>query len=141
MRNAFLRKGAPLVALLLAGILLLVFGIHLLRRNVDRYIETTAVLTWVSDSPISHVARVGYAVDGRTFNDIPLEGVATDAAVGDEVVIYYDPDDPSVIESQSGSGSARYCLFFGVLLTAYAGLCIVRSRKTLFVRQVKTDQA
>lgn len=138
MKNAFLRRGAPLVALLLVGVLLLGFGFYLLRRNVDRFVETRAVVTSVSGSSLTRSARVSYTVDGRIYADILLEGVAADAEAGAEIPVYYDPDDPSVIESAGGSDGARWCLLFGALLTVYAVLSIARNHKTLFIRQVRT---
>ena len=54
---------------------------------------------------------------------------------GREVIIYYDPQDPSQIESQGGSSASRFSLLLGVVLTIYAGLALYRNRRTLFAKK------
>ena len=80
-------------------------------------------------------AYVDYTADGRRYEGVLLGRAAADDEVGREVVVYYDPEDPSVIESQGGSSLAGLALLIGVLLTICAALRIFRDRRTIFVRK------
>ncbi len=137
MKNEFLRKPAGLIALLLLGVFLLIFGFHMLTQNVGRYIETTAVISKIEGVSILSKAYVSYTVDGRLYEDIPIGSPSSIDQVGTELPIYYDPDDPTVIESQGGSSFAKCALLLGALLIVYTIITTGRNRKTLCVRPVK----
>ncbi len=140
MKNEYRRKPAAVFALLIVGVILVVLGFFLLSRNVGRYVETTAAITKVEGTAFFRSVSVSYTVDGRLYENVPIGSGSADDVVGAETVVYYDPEDPSVIESQSGSAPARYCLLFGALMTTYGILALVRNRKTIFVRPVGTKK-
>ncbi len=132
------RSPALLFGLLAAGLALVVFGAYLLRQNVGTYLETTAVITKIDSAPLFSNVYVSYTADGRLYEDVPLRSRAADDEIGRELVVYYDPEDPSVIESQGGSAASQYALLIGGLLAIYALISILRSRRTLFVKRRKT---
>ncbi len=134
-KNGILSKSLSQIAILLAGLVLLGFGIHLLKQNIDVYVETTAVITRVDYVPVFSKVFVEYTVDGKLYEDVPLGSYVTGDTEGKEVIIYYDPEDPSVIESQGGSTPSKFCILLGVVLTVYGVLGIYRNRRTIFAKK------
>ena len=137
MKNEALQKLVTMIVLLLAGIFLLGIGIHLLTQNLGSYVETTATITRVEGISILSKAYVSYTADGKLYEDVPLSSMAATDRVGTELIIYYDPDDPAVIEPQGGSNWAKYSTMLGAVLIIYSVVTVVRNRKTLFAAPAK----
>ena len=140
MSKETMNKPVVMIAMLVIGLVLLGFGIHLLKQNVSSYIETTAVITRVDYIPVFSKVFVEYTVDGKLYEDIPLGSYVTGDTEGKEVIIYYDPEDPTVIESQGGSTPSKFCILFGVVMTIYGFLSIYRNRRTLFLKKAYTKK-
>lgn len=130
MKNETRKPQLKVVAVLVLGVALLAFGIYLMTANLNRYVETTATITKVEGLFITQKVSVSYTVDGRLYEDIPLGSYASGDKEGNEVTIYYDPEDPSVIEAQGGSTWAKYSTLLGAVLITYSIVTLLRMRKS-----------
>lgn len=92
-----------------AGILLIIFGIavFVINNKNQNYIKTDAIVTNVelleeettdldgNTVEAKYNVDIKYSVEGKEYNE-KLEDVSK-SNVGDKIIIYYNPDDPSQI--------------------------------------------
>lgn len=119
------------VGLLIVGLGFIVFSIIGL-RNADTFLPTTATIESIEktyeaqdqdDSDVYEV-MVSYTVDGKEYvSDLGV--MKDDYAVGKQIDIIYDPEDPSVITLPGKTGSIIF-IAIGAVAAALAVFMILR---------------
>lgn len=105
-----LRNSGPARFFVPAGLLIIIVGIILLCMRTDNYIATTGRITSVTegvydDESGSTQYDVGftYTVDGKEYTG-EFYNMGGSFAVGDEIKVCYDPEDPTKTSASTVSG-------------------------------------
>ena len=111
------------------GIILIVFGIILMGFKTDAYLEAVGKVTSVTkdinaENTTVYDVAFTYTVDGREYAGV-FEDHTDKPSEGDEIKVYYNPEDPSQItDSKLGGiiapvmiGVGALALIFGVFRT------------------------
>jgi len=106
--------------------------------------ETTAIITEISisrnrDGDVTHTTYVKFFVGGKVYNGI-LGEWRSGMAVGQDVTIYYDPDNPHIFHSGGVSIIALIMVPLGAIffLIGFIPLC-VQSRHKFHKNKLLTD--
>lgn len=97
----------------------------LLNQPKANYVKTTAVIVDIVEEEtydseegrrIDYTYYIDYTAGGQEFKHVLLDFSSGNYTLGQEVEIYYDPDDPKVFRSKTG----RAAIYTGIL--AFAAL-------------------
>ena len=96
----FMRNSGPARFFVPAGIILIVFGILTLGFNTDNFEKTVGTITSVTEVPRTDTDEAAqydvgfrYTVDGREY-DGTFPNLGGKFAVGGDIDVFYDPDNP-----------------------------------------------
>ncbi len=96
----FMRNSGPARFFVPAGIILIVFGILTLGFNTDNFEKTVGTITSVTEVPrtdtdeaVQYDVGFRYTVDGREY-DGTFPNLGGKFAVGGDIDVFYDPDNP-----------------------------------------------
>ncbi len=121
MLNKTISKFFPL-ALVIIGIIVIVFSIHSLNRQ-DDFLPAKGVIQDIQEyeeidtdggTDSTYEVTVEYTVDGKTYTSV-MGDYENGYEVGKEIDILYDPQDPNVIVSK-GKGPFYYFIGAGVFV-------------------------
>ena len=127
----FMRNTGPARFFVPLGIALIVFGILMLVFNNDSYLETVGKVKEVVETLNSENAKVyditfKFTVDGTEYEDT-FDEQPKEYKVGDDIKVYYDPEDPTRTSSSKTGilppiliGLGALALVAGVLMTVKA---------------------
>ena len=134
------------IALLIIGILSLVFGIYLQTKANDLpedAIELTATITSFQteeSAPYQSTATlVTYAVNGRVYQDIPLGQYEASWKIGDTVNICCNSSDPSHIWTRTMQYRGIFFMFFSASFLIVAIYKLLQFRKIKGINEHETD--
>lgn len=134
---SFARESSLARFLILAGVILVVFGFIWLRiaDNTKDYVKTKAVVTRAElyeaaydDGDTHHEATydvfVRYTADGKEY-ETEL-GILSGRSAGDEMTIAYDPGDPERIIEPTGYVPPIVCITLGAASVAGGAVSIAK---------------
>lgn len=130
----FMRNTGPARFFLPIGIILIAVGIFLMTRNMDSYVETVGKVTEVYETRNQENSKVydvtfTFTVDGKEYTGTFGEQ-SKEPKVGDEIKVFYDPDDPTqTTDSKLGGFVAPIMIGVGVLALAFALFKTVKAFK------------
>lgn len=138
------RDTGPLRFLLPVGIVLIIFGIFMLKLTPQKYEQTTGTITAVTETldTTDDVTRTvydvefDYTVDGKVYHS-SFSGLSDRPAEGDRITVYYDPADPSRISNTKSTG------LIGIILIIIGVICIaggIFSAVKLFGKSRRLDE-
>lgn len=140
----FMRNTGPARFLVPFGLMLLIFGIVLLGFKTDKYVESvgkvTAVTEGIYDSENNeqqYDVEFTYNVDGKGYSG-SFVNAGSNYAVGDDIKVFYDPDDPSKASSSKAGG------FLAPIMIALGALAIgfgIFSTVKAFKKSKELDEA
>ena len=95
----FLRNTGPARFFVPLGIVLIIFGILMMVFKTDNYLETVGTVTEVvetlnAENNKAYDVSVSFTVDGKTYDCIFSEQTK-EYKKGDEIKVFYDPEDPA----------------------------------------------
>ncbi|MBO4847815.1 MAG: DUF3592 domain-containing protein [Clostridia bacterium] len=139
-----LRNSGPARVLVPMGIILIIFGIILLGFNTDKYVETVGRITSVTEGDYDqdnnqqqYDVNFSYTVDGKEY-DSTFPNLTGKFNVGDEIKVFYDPDEPTkVTNSKAGGFIGPIAIALGALA---AGFGIYKTVKA-FRKSRELDEA
>ncbi|MCR5611644.1 MAG: DUF3592 domain-containing protein [Clostridiales bacterium] len=106
-----MRNTGPARFLVPAGLILIIFGIILLGIKMDNYAETVGKVTDVQQY-IDHTGEdeqtlfdvsFDYTVEGIKYSGC-FDGIGKSYNVGDEIKVFYDPENPHKTTNSKGAG-------------------------------------
>ncbi|MBQ2111214.1 MAG: DUF3592 domain-containing protein [Clostridia bacterium] len=108
----FMRNTGPARFLIPAGLILIIFGLILIGFKTDNYAETVGKVTAVQqyidntgeDRQTVFDVSFDYTVDGKQYSG-SFNGIGTSYNVGDEIKVFYDPEDPDKTTNSKGAGT------------------------------------
>lgn len=134
---ALFRKVAALrfyAALILVGLLFVVFGGIGLFLPKGETVETEATITYISEryydpASESEYAKVyvTYEANGVVYPDVLYPGYDSFMKPGDKLTILYDPADPTVIQSPGGEIAVLIVVIVGVIAVVAGTVMLVRT--------------
>lgn len=90
----------------LASIIILVLSlIGIFKKDVD-YQETTGIIKHIEEEydpaqeDYEYKVYIDYLVKNKKYQDILYPSYNSSMKVNDEVIVYYDPDDPKLIQAE-----------------------------------------
>lgn len=100
----FMRNTGPARFLIPIGLILIIFGIILIGFKTDDYVETVGKVTSVEqyidhtgeDTQTVYDVNFDYTVDGKQYSG-SFDGIGKSYKVGDEIKVFYDPEEPQKI--------------------------------------------
>ena len=106
-----MRNTGPARFLIPAGLISIIFGIILLCFKTDNYMETVGKVTNVrqyidntgEETQTLYDVSFNYTVDGKQYSG-SFDGLGSAGNVGDEIKVFYDPDDPEHITNTKAGG-------------------------------------
>ena len=120
----FAKNTGPARMLVPIGVILIIFGIILLSFNSGSFLKTTGTITAVTeagyeDDVLQYDVDFTYTVDGEEHRN-SLSDLPGPFAVGDEIDVYYDPENPEkVANSKLGGILAPLFIVAGVAATGF----------------------
>ena len=120
--------------LILLGLFMIALGVYFAFFQTRGYEKGTAVITHVeeeedpsSDNPDARIyhGTITYTVNGREYVE-PLDSWSPGYALGKEIKIKYDPNDPARVYADS-PGFAVYLIVAGLAVTAFFGFGAVKN--------------
>ena len=143
----FLRNSGPARFFVPLGIILIAVGIFLMTHNTDSYLETVGKVTQVQedlDAENNEVYDVvfTYTVNGKEYTGT-FEDLADAYKAGDEIAVFYDPENPNEITNgRLGGLVAPIMIGVGVLALVFGVLRTVKAfRKSKELDQVPRASA
>lgn len=122
------------IGFLVFGIIVLVLGIYMNFFKGKDYVETTATITKIEeidlgtdadgDPEYDHKVYVKYTVDGKEYSG-ESDFYQSSYNEGDEITIFYNPDDPSQITGDS-KGFGIYVIVVGIVLILGSVVMFIR---------------
>lgn len=143
----FLRNSGPARFFVPLGIILIAVGIFLMTHNTDSYLETVGKVTQVQedlDAENNEVYDVvfTYTVNGKEYTGT-FEDLADAYKAGDEIAVFYDPENPDEITNgRLGGLVAPIMIGVGVLALVFGVFRTVKAfRKSKELDQVPRASA
>ncbi|MBR4655565.1 MAG: DUF3592 domain-containing protein [Oscillospiraceae bacterium] len=143
----FLRNTGPARFFVPLGIILIVVGILLMTHNTDNYLETVGKVTEVQGELNDENSKVydtsfTYTVDGKEYTGV-FEDLSKEYNPGDEIKVFYDPEDPDQItNAKLGGIIAPILIGVGVLAMVFGVFRTVKAfRKSKELDQVPRASA
>lgn len=125
----FMRNTGPARFFIPVGILMIIFGVILLGFHTENYLETVGKVTTVAEEVIENNQKeydvsFTYQADGKSYEGT-FDNLSERPNVGDEIKVFYDPEDPNRITNTKMGGFiapllillGAAALIFGVLKT------------------------
>ena len=137
----FMRNTGPARFFVPLGIILIVVGIFLMTHNTDSYLETVGKVTEVREDIGTENNKVydivfTYTVSGKEYSGT-FEDMSDECTVGDEISVFYDPENPDEITNgRLGGMVAPIVIGVGVLALVYG----VFKTLTAFRKSKELDQ-
>lgn len=118
----FMRNTGAIRFFLPLGIILVVLGAFMVKTTPDQYAETLGRVTGVEqyredDKDVCDI-EFEYAVEGKKYTGV-FYGLEDIMEAGDEVTVYYDPDEPGNISNSKHTG------VIGIAMIAVGALAAV----------------
>ena len=103
----FFRNSGPMRFFVPLGLILIIFGIVLLRNTPAQYQQTQGVITNVSayqdEDDTLYDVDFDYTVDGKKYSST-FFGEKDTPSIGDTVTVYYNPDQPESTSNTKHTG-------------------------------------
>ena len=137
----FMRNTGPARFFVPLGIILIVVGIFLMTHNTDSYLETVGKVTEVREDIGTENNKVydiifTYTVSGKEYSGT-FEDMSDECTVGDEISVFYDPENPDEITNgRLGGMVAPIVIGVGVLALVFG----VFKTLTAFRKSKELDQ-
>lgn len=117
------------------GVILIVVGIILFGFNTDDYLETTGTITDVlecahgADEERQYDVTIAYKADGKDY-ETTLGNMTGDYKVGEEMTLYYNPENPQEItNSKMGGFIAPILIVVGAAALVFGIYSTIRAFK------------
>lgn len=126
------------IILVLMGALFIMIGVSTVRSDKEFFKTAVPAMGTISDiqtksrgsNEKEHIVSVSYEVDGQSYSG-ELTYYHSGMAVGQNIEIWYQPDNPSVMQTKTGSTA-------GKMLTIGGGIVFLLLGGWVFVRKVKS---
>lgn len=121
------------IILIIISIILLTFSLYGIFGPKKEYLTTTGLIVDIVESmdvttdSNNHKAIINYSVDGIEYKDIEYGAFNSSMKVGDEVLVYYEADNPAHIQAEGFQKVPYVVLGVSIVTIAFSIVFFIKS--------------